>query len=169
VAAPVRGSRLERRAAWPAGDLARLLDDIGAGYGGVAVVLAGHSRGARAAFGAAGNPAVCAVAGLAPWLPPGERVDQLAGRRVLLAHGSADSVTRPGDPWAYVRRARAVTPVTALGVRGGGHAMMRRAGLWHAIAAGFARLSSGLPAGPGPAAAAVRAAGSGDAGWITRV
>jgi hypothetical protein len=112
---------------------------------------------------------VCAVAGLAPWLPPGERVDQLAGQRVLLAHGSADSVTRPGDPWAYVRRARAVTPVTALGVRGGGHAMMRRAGLWHAIAAGFARLSSGLPAGPGPAAAAVRAAGSGDAGWITRV
>jgi pimeloyl-ACP methyl ester carboxylesterase len=153
----------------PAGDLTWLLDDIRARYGGVAVVLAGHSMGARAAFRAAGHPAVCAVAGLAPWLPPGEPVDQLAGRRVLLAHGSADSVTRPGDTWAYARRARAVTSVTALGVRGGDHAMLRRAALWHAIAAEFARLSFGLPAGPGPAAAAVRATGVGDAGWITRV
>jgi hypothetical protein len=62
-----------------------------------------------------------------------------------------------------------VTSVTALGVRGGDHAMLRRAALWHAIAAEFARLSFGLPAGPGPAAAAVRAAGAGDAGWITRL
>jgi pimeloyl-ACP methyl ester carboxylesterase len=153
----------------PAGDLLRLLDDIGTRHDGVPVVLAGHSMGARAAFRAAGHPAVRAVAGLAPWLPPGEPVDQLAGRRVLLAHGSADSVTRPGDTWAYAGRARAVTSVTALGVRGGDHAMVRRAGLWHAIAAEFARLSFGLPAGPGLAAAAVRAIGSGDADWITRV
>ncbi|HEX6524570.1 MAG TPA: alpha/beta fold hydrolase [Streptosporangiaceae bacterium] len=142
----------------PAGDLNRLLDSIRARYDGVPVVLAGHSMGARAAFRAAGHPAVCAVAGLAPWLPPGEPAGQLAGRRVLLAHGSADTVTRPGDTWAYAERAREVTSVTALEVRGGDHPMLRRANLWHAIAAEFARLSFGLPGGPGRAAAAVRAA-----------
>ena len=142
----------------PAGDLSRLLDRVRARYDGVPVVLAGHSMGARAAFRAAGHPAVCAVAGLAPWLPAGEPVGQLAGRRVLLAHGSADTVTRPGDTWAYAERARAVTSVTALEVRGGDHPMLRRANLWHAIAAEFARLSFGLPGGPGQAAAAVRAA-----------
>jgi dienelactone hydrolase len=145
----------------PAGDLDRLLDGIRARYDGVRVVLAGHSMGARAAFRVAGHPAVCAVAGLAPWLPPGEPAGQLAGRRVLLAHGSADTVTRPGDTWAYAQRARAVTSVTALEVRGGDHPMLCRAAVWHAIAAEFARLSFGLPGGAGLAAAAVRAAEAG--------
>lgn len=153
----------------PAADLNRLLDDIRARYDGVHVFLAGHSMGARAAFRAAGHPAVCAVAGLAPWLPTGEPVGQLAGRRVLLAHGSADTVTDPVDTWAYARRARAVTSVTALEIGGGDHPMLRRANLWHAVAAEFARVSFGLPAGPGPAAAAVRAASASEAGRITLV
>jgi hypothetical protein len=112
---------------------------------------------------------VCAVAGLAPWLPAGEPVGQLAGRRVLLAHGSADTVTDPGDTWAYAGCARVVTSVTALEIRGGDHPMLRRANLWHAVAAEFARVSFGLPAGPGPAAAAVRTAKAGEAGHITLV
>jgi dienelactone hydrolase len=153
----------------PAGDLSRLLDDIRVQYDGVRVVVAGHSMGARAAFRVAGHPVVCAVAGLAPWLPPGEPVGQLAGRRVLLAHGSEDTVTRPGDTWAYAAHARPVTSVTALEISGGDHPMLRRASLWHAIAAEFARLSFGLPAGPEPAAAAVRAAVPGQASWITQV
>jgi pimeloyl-ACP methyl ester carboxylesterase len=151
-----------------AADLGRLLDEIGSRYGGVRVVLAGHSMGARAALRVAGHPVVCAVAGLAPWLPLGEPVEQLAGRRVLLAHGSADTVTRPGDTWVYAGRARPVTSVTALEIGGADHPMLRRAGLWHAVAAEFARLSFGLPAGSGPAAAAVRAASAG-AGGITQV
>lgn len=153
----------------PFSDLNRLLDDIRARYDGVPVVLAGHSMGARAAFRAAGHPAVCAVAGLAPWLPLGEPAAQLAGRRVLLAHGSADTVTRPGDTWAYAARARAVTSVTALEIRGGDHPMLRRARLWHAISAEFTRLSFGLPAGQGPAAAAVRTAATSEAGRTTPV
>jgi dienelactone hydrolase len=153
----------------PAANLNRLLDDILARYDGVRVVVAGHSMGARAAFRVAGHPVVCAAAGLAPWLPPGEPVGQLAGRRVLLAHGSADTVTRPGDTWAYAERARAVTAVTALEIRGGDHPMLRRANLWHAIAAEFARLSFGLPAGPGPAAAVVRATGPAEEGRTTLV
>jgi alpha-beta hydrolase superfamily lysophospholipase len=123
----------------PVPDLEQTLDDIAASYGPVPVVLVGHSMGARAAARAAGHPAVAAVAGLAPWLPPGEPVGQLAGRRVLLVHGTADRITSPAETWAYVERARAVTQVAAIEVRGGDHPMLRRARLWHAIAAEFAR------------------------------
>ena len=123
----------------PVPDLEETLDDIVVRYGLVPVVLVGHSMGARAAARAAGHPVVAAVVGLAPWLPPGEPVDQLAGRPVLLAHGTADRITSPADTWAYVERARAVTQVAAVEVRGGDHPMVRRARLWHAIAAEFAR------------------------------
>jgi pimeloyl-ACP methyl ester carboxylesterase len=91
----------------PVGDLNEALDAVVAEFGSVPVVLVGHSMGARAAARAAGHPAVTAVAGLAPWLPPGEPVGQLAGRRVLLAHGSADGVTSPAETWAFLERARA--------------------------------------------------------------
>ena len=142
----------------PVADLTAALDSIALRSPGVPVVLVGHSMGARAAVRAAGHPAVVAVAGLAPWLPPGEPVSQLAGRRVLLAHGNADRITRPADTWAFAERARAVSDVTAIEIRGGDHPMIRRASLWHAIAAEFTRVSFGLPAGGGEAAAAVGAA-----------
>jgi hypothetical protein len=117
--------------------------------------------GARAAFRAAGHPAVSAVAGLAPWLPPQEPVAQLAGRRVLLAHGTLDIVTRPAETWAYAERARSVTEVATIEVRGGEHAMLRRAALWHRLAADFSRLSLGLPTGEGEVTAAFRETAAG--------
>src|SRR6266496_5188981 len=131
----------------PVGDLNEALDAVVAECGSVPVVLVGHSMGARAAVRAAAHPAVTAVAGLAPWLPPGEPVSQLAGRRVLLVHGTSDGVTSPAETWAYVERARAVTQVAAIEVRDGDHPMLRRARLWHAIVAEFARAALGLPAG----------------------
>lgn len=142
----------------PVRDLNRLLDEIAAGCGPVPVVLIGHSMGARAAVRAAGHPVVGAVAGLAPWLPPDEPASQLAGRRVLLAHGTADGITSPDDTWAFVERARAVTGVAAIEIRNGDHPMLRRAPLWHAIAAEFARAALALPAGPESLAAAVTTA-----------
>jgi pimeloyl-ACP methyl ester carboxylesterase len=142
----------------PAADLTRVLDELPAG---VPVLLVGHSMGARAALRVAGHPAVIAVAGLAPWLPPGEPAGQLAGRRVLLAHGTADRVTSPDDTWAYAERARAGCDLTTVEVAGGDHPMLRRAGLWHALAAEFARVSFGLPLGTGEAAAALAAAAAG--------
>jgi len=129
----------------PVGDLNDALDAIEAEFGPVPVVLVGHSMGARAAVRAAGHPAVSAVAGLAPWLPPGEPASQLAGRRVLLAHGTADSITSPAETWAFLERARAITEVAAVEVRDGDHPMLRRARLWHAIAAEFARTALALP------------------------
>lgn len=128
----------------PVGDLNETLDGIAATYGAVPVVLIGHSMGARAAIRAAGHPAVSAVAGLAPWLPLGEPAAQLAGRRVLVAHGTADTITSPAETWAFVQRAREFTAVTAIEVRDGDHPMLRRARLWHAIAAEFARSAVGL-------------------------
>src|ERR1700722_640235 len=98
----------------PVQDLRGALDEIGARFGAIPVVLIGHSMGARAAFRVAGHPAVSAVAGLAPWLPPTEPVDQLAGRRILLVHGDADHVTSPGETWAYAERARAVTQTATI-------------------------------------------------------
>jgi pimeloyl-ACP methyl ester carboxylesterase len=129
----------------PAHDFSRILNEVGDRFGPVPIVLVGHSMGARAALRAAGHPAVLAVAGLAPWLPPGEPVEQLAGRRILLAHGNADRVTRPADTWAFAERAGSVTDVTAIEIRSGEHAMLRRARLWHGIAAEFTRLALHLP------------------------
>jgi pimeloyl-ACP methyl ester carboxylesterase len=143
--------------ACPVGDLNDVLDALAAEFGSVPVVLVGHSMGARAAVRAAGHPAVSAVAGLAPWLPPGEPAAQLAGRRVLLAHGTADSITSPAETWAFVEQARVVTKVTAVEVRDGDHPMLRRARLWHAIAAEFARAALALPPGDAALAAAVTA------------
>jgi pimeloyl-ACP methyl ester carboxylesterase len=145
----------------PVADLSRVLDEIGPRYGAIPVVLIGHSMGARAAFRVAGHPAVTAVAGLAPWLPPGEPVDQLAGRRVLLAHGTADRVTPPAQTWAYAERARSVTDVAVIEVRSGEHTMLWRAPLWHRLAAEFSRLSLGLPAGEGEVTKAFRQATAG--------
>lgn len=130
----------------PVPDLEAVLDQLS----GIPVVLIGHSMGARAAFRVAGHPAVSAVAGLAPWLPPGEPVAQLADRRILLVHGTDDHTTDPADTWAYAERARSVTTVTTIEVGGGDHAMLRRASLWHRVAADFSRLSLGLPVEAGP-------------------
>jgi pimeloyl-ACP methyl ester carboxylesterase len=156
----VRRPRFEVRGwndadASPVRDLTRLLDDLRDEFGPVPVVLVGHSMGARAALRAAGHPSVTAAAGLAPWLPPGEPVDQLAGRRILLAHGTADAVTSPADTWVYAERARVLTSVTAIEVRTGEHTMLWRAPLWHGLAAAFTCLSLGLPAPSGSATAAV--------------
>jgi predicted esterase len=146
----------------PVQDLRAVIDETVARFGAIPVVLIGHSMGARAAFRVAGHPAVTAVAGLAPWLPPAEPVEQLAGRRVLLAHGTADRITSPAETWAYAERARSVTEVATIEVRDGEHTMLRRGALWHRLAVEFSRLALGLPAaGPTEVAAAFRDAAGG--------
>lgn len=140
----------------PVQDLGAVIDEIVARFGAIPVVLIGHSMGARAAFRVAGHPAVSAVAGLAPWLPPTEPVDQLAGRRVLLAHGTADRITSPRETWAYAERAGSVTRTATIEVLGGEHTMLRRARLWHRLAVEFSRLSLGLPVRAGEVTAAFR-------------
>jgi pimeloyl-ACP methyl ester carboxylesterase len=126
----------------PVGDLDRWLDAIA-----VPVVLVGHSMGARAALRAAGHPRVVAVAGLAPWLPPGEPVAQLAGRAVLLAHGDRDTTTSPEQTWAFAELARSFTKVETVSVAGDGHAMLRHPRAWNRLAADFAAAAFSPAAG----------------------
>ncbi|MEU0103520.1 alpha/beta family hydrolase [Streptomyces sp. NPDC006267] len=98
------------------------------------VVLLGHSMGARAALGAAGHPLVRGVVGLAPWCPPGDPVTQLAGRDVVLVHGNRDRMTSPQATQSLTARARrAGARSCMITVRGGDHAMIRRAPAWHRL------------------------------------
>jgi len=122
----------------PLADARWALAEVRRRHGDVPVVLVGHSMGARAALRAAGDPSVRAVLALAPWLPGGEPVGQLAERRVMIAHGTRDRVTSPRASRAYAERARAVTEqVSWMAVRGDTHAMLVRYRTWQRLAVRF--------------------------------
>jgi dienelactone hydrolase len=94
--------------------------------------------GGRTALRVGGHPAVRSVVGLAPWLPRDEPTDQLAGRSVLLVHGTADRMTSPKGSAAFVQRLRADGVEAGLvDIPDGKHAMLSRPRLWHDLAAGF--------------------------------
>lgn len=110
-----------------AADALWALEEIARRYGTVPVALAGNSLGGRAAFAVAGHPSIVAVAGIAPWLPEGEPVEQIAGRRVLILHGDKDNSTASAAlSLAYAERARTVNPeVYRLEVPGDGHFLLK--------------------------------------------
>jgi pimeloyl-ACP methyl ester carboxylesterase len=123
----------------PVADAEWALDEVTDRHGDVPVVLVGHSMGGRTAVHVAGHPRVVAVAALAPWLPRGEPVAQVAGRSVLVVHGRLDTTTSPRQSREWAIAASAVTdPVWWVGVRRERHAMLWRAGLWHRLATGYA-------------------------------
>lgn len=116
---------------WAAGQLAER-------YGGVPLVLGGHSLGGRAVVNAADAPGVVGVLGLAPWLPDDEPTAQLAGRRLLLAHGTRDHVTPPQSSYAYAVRARAEGhDVARIVLPGSGHTLLSRARDWNRLVLAF--------------------------------
>jgi predicted esterase len=122
----------------PVPDIGWALDQVRERHGDVPVVLLGHSMGGRAALRAAGDRSVRAVAAFAPWLLDGEPVEQLAGRRLLIAHGSMDRVTSPRASRRYVERATAVTSdITWEPVPGDTHAMLLRFRTWQRLAIRF--------------------------------
>jgi pimeloyl-ACP methyl ester carboxylesterase len=105
---------------------------------GAPVCLVGHSMGARAALRAAGHPSVTAVAGLAAWLPDGEPVAQLAGRTVMLAHGTGDRVTDPARSLEFARRARSTAArLCRFELQHSGHTMLQRLPLWQTLTRRF--------------------------------
>ncbi|WP_037819749.1 alpha/beta hydrolase [Streptomyces sp. NRRL B-3229] len=81
-------------------------------YGDVPVALVGVDMGGRAALHAGGHEAVNSVVAIAPWLPEEdvaaspEPVKQLAGRRVLLVHGTNDRRTDPELSFRLASRAK---------------------------------------------------------------
>ncbi|WP_029382324.1 alpha/beta hydrolase [Streptomyces leeuwenhoekii] len=98
-------AHLAQDASWAADEVVRR-------YGDVPVCLAGVGMGGRAALRAGGHDAVEAVVALAPWLPEGdvaaspEPVKQLAGRHVLIVHGTNDTRTDPELSFRLAARAK---------------------------------------------------------------
>ncbi|MFJ4962377.1 Alpha/beta hydrolase family protein [Streptomyces sp. ADI96-02] len=137
-------------------DAVAALDALGEEAGDVPVVLLGHSMGARAALRAAGHPLVRSVVGLAPWCPPGDPVTQLADRDVVLVHSTRDRTTSPQASQSLTARARRAGARTCMvTVRGGDHAMLRRAPAWHRVATDLVTGLLGLGPLPGPVAVAL--------------
>jgi dienelactone hydrolase len=122
----------------PVADAEWALQQLTERFPGLPIGLVGHSMGGRTALRIGGHPQVRGVVALAPWLPASEPVSQLAGRRVLLMHGSADRMTSPAGTAAYAGRIEAAdAAVSLVTVYGEGHAMLRRAQLWHELTAQY--------------------------------
>ncbi len=132
----VRGWNGEQRA--PVADARAALDRLAERFPDVPVTVIGHSMGGRTALYVAGHQQVRAVVALAPWIEPGDPVDALRGRRVLILHGPGDRITSADASAAYARSAAAVAQsVSFVRVTGDGHAMLRRAGVWHRMTTGY--------------------------------
>ncbi|MBP2325757.1 dienelactone hydrolase [Kibdelosporangium banguiense] len=114
------------------------LEQIHSRFPGVPIVLLGHSMGGRVALRVADDPAVTAVCALAPWCPPADPVEQLAGRTVLIAHGKLDTTTDPRESRDYARRAAQVTDrVELVWVDGETHALLRKRRVWRDLVRRF--------------------------------
>ncbi len=132
-------------AAHPAADAAWALDEVVRRYGDVPVCLAGTGMGARAALHAAGHPAVTSVLALAPWIPDlgpegadSVPVKQLAGRQVLLVHGTNDERTDPDLSYRYAERAKKINrDVCRFEVHSDGHSLYQHRSEVLALAADF--------------------------------
>ncbi|CAM5402006.1 MULTISPECIES: alpha/beta hydrolase [Streptomyces] len=132
-------------AAHPAADAAWALEEVVRRYGDVPVCLAGTGMGARAALHAAGHPAVHSVLALAPWIPdlsPEESdsvpVKQLAGRQVLLVHGTNDERTDPELSYRYAERAKKINrDVCRFEVHSDGHSLHQHRSEVLSLAADF--------------------------------
>jgi len=123
----------------PVRDARWVIEQVGAAYEGVPVVLLGHSMGGRTAVAVADDPCVAGVVALAPWWPQHESVRAVAGKSLAVIHGTADRWTSPRWSRDFAERARAAgSPVTYETLPGLGHFMLRKLGTWDR----FARRSS---------------------------
>lgn len=119
-------------------------------YGDVPIALVGVDMGGRAALRAADHPAVESVVAIAPWLPSVtdaglEPVKQLAGRKVLIVHGTDDWDTAPEVSYQLAERAKKVSPdICRFEVHTAGHALAHRRHDVTALTADFVLGSLGL-------------------------
>ncbi|MFG2295017.1 alpha/beta hydrolase [Streptomyces sp. NPDC048603] len=90
----------------------RAVDEVVRRYGDVPVCLAGYGSGGLTALRGGGHPAVNSVLALAPCLPdekasaPPEPVKHLAGRQVLIVHGTNDGRADPESSFRLAARAK---------------------------------------------------------------
>jgi alpha-beta hydrolase superfamily lysophospholipase len=119
----------------PVSDARWALEQLRQKHGTLPVVLLGHSMGARTSATVADDPAVHGVVALAPWFPPGQPVEPLAGKHLVAAHGQADRITNFGATTQFVRRAGAVAASSELVDMGDlDHYMLKGIGSWNQVA-----------------------------------
>ncbi|NBH03808.1 alpha/beta fold hydrolase [Amycolatopsis sp. SID8362] len=122
----------------PLDDARWALERIRTEHPGVPVVLVGHSMGGRVALRVADDPAVRGICALAPWTPRGEPVEAVAGRSVLIVHGTRDRMTSPAESHAFAERAEGVAArVARFEIANEGHAMLRRSSVWTRLTIAF--------------------------------
>ncbi|MBF6050703.1 dienelactone hydrolase [Streptomyces eurocidicus] len=133
-------------AADPVRDAEWAADEVLRRYGDVPVCLIGTGMGGRAALHAAGHPAVTSVLALSPWLPARgpatetEPVRQLAGRRVLLVHGTNDERTDPDLSFRLAAHAKKINrDVCRFEVHSDGHSLRQHRPEVLALAVDFVR------------------------------
>ena len=102
----------------PVEDVRWALDQLRSEYDGLPTCLVGHSLGGRAALLAGDQPEVSSVVALNPWVHPEDRVD-LAGRPVLVVHGTEDRIADPGRSAAMTKALARTTMAGYLRVTGG--------------------------------------------------
>ncbi len=128
----------------PVPDTAAAIAAVRGDRPGAPIVLVGHSMGGRVALRLAGEPDVAAVVVMAPWLPDGEPVGQVAGKTVLLIHGDHDRLTDPARTLNFARAAAGLSDRLAfVEVRGGEHKLLRRSRTWHDLVRRFTVGESG--------------------------
>lgn len=121
----------------PLEDVAWALEQLRQRYAiGLPTSLVGHSLGGRAALLAGNHPAVRSVVALNPWVQPSDQPD-LAGRPVLVVHGTEDRVADPRKSAALAERMARTTQVGYLRVSGGQHAMLRHRSVFEQAAVDF--------------------------------
>ena len=114
------------------------ISEIRRRHPGAHIYLIGHSMGGRTALRCATDQAVVGVCALAPWIEPGEPVQQLAGCTIVIAHGDRDRITDPARSSAYAQAAAAIgADVRYQSMPGDRHAMLVRAGRWNDVVRQF--------------------------------
>jgi alpha-beta hydrolase superfamily lysophospholipase len=143
-------------------DVRWALERIRAEHGDVPIVLVGHSMGGRAVLRAGGEAQVGLVCALAPWTPPGEPVDHLRDRTVVIVHGRGDRWVPAPLSADFARRAHEAGAHVARFTVAGGHSMLRRAYVWHTFVRDVVLAGAGLaPMRPDVADALARPAPGG--------
>ncbi len=122
----------------PVADARWALDEIRTRFGDVPVALIGHSMGGRTALAVADDPSVRTVVALAPWIEPGDSVEPVTGRNLLIVHGTNDRMTNPGQSARFAEAAAGrAAHVSFVSVAGERHAMLRRPGFWSGLASAY--------------------------------
>jgi dienelactone hydrolase len=119
-------------------DTSKVLDEMLRRFDPKDVVLVGHSMGARVAAWLAADARVGAVVALAPWWQ-GDVADRISPpTRLLVLHGTTDTVTDPvASRLQTVRADERGLDAHWIGITGVGHHMVRRWPEWHRRTTGF--------------------------------